>query len=266
MASSPSLLNSHTSFLKTSQLKDIRKVLFHLPENAVIFLDVDDTLITPKSKLFRPSSPYRLLIDDIKKHPDLYPHAELIISQWRLQRAVQLVNEEWPELISLLQETHKVYALTQLHSQIYGSIPSMEKWRYDELKNKRISFTPSFNGDEEKIILPRDEQHPFAATFYKGIFITGTYKKSDVVKAFLETENSSQIILIDDRESHLQNTQEECNRQNIPFTGILYTGTLKLPGEPNPEIAAFQKETLLKKALWLEDEEAERQGYPSPLS
>lgn len=48
-------------------INEIRTALKNLPENTIIFVDVDDTLITPKSNMFRSDSPYRFLIDDLKK-------------------------------------------------------------------------------------------------------------------------------------------------------------------------------------------------------
>ena len=53
--------------IEASTISEFRETLFNLPEGTVIFVDVDDTLITPCSKTFRHSSPYRFLIDELKQ-------------------------------------------------------------------------------------------------------------------------------------------------------------------------------------------------------
>mgnify|MGYP002084080293 FL=1 len=250
-------LNGMEQITTAHTLKEVQEALSKVKEGAVIFLDVDDTLITPKSNIFRAKSPYRFLIDDLKKNKDHYPNFEAILSHWRLQRKTILVCQEWPELINTLKRSYPLYALTKMESGSIGDIPSMEKWRYEELQEMGISFTPIFNGtSEETFVTYSSKAHPPA--FYKGIFITGSFNKSDVLHAFLKTQKPTQIVLVDDREEYIKDALEECNRQSIPFLGVLFKGTELILGQPNPKVAEFQKQYLLEKAQWLEDGEAEK--------
>jgi len=251
-------LNGKEQITTAYTLQDVQDVLSKIKEDSVIFIDVDDTLITPKSTMFRATSPYRFLIDDLKKNRDQFPNFETILSRWRLQRKTILVSEEWPQFIHTLKNKYPVYALTKMETGKIGDIPSMEKWRYDELKEKGISFTPSCNGVSEDTFAI-DSSKPYPPAFYKGIFITGSYNKSDVLRVFLKTQHPTQIVLIDDRPEYLQDAIEECNRQSIPFIGILFKGTELIQGQADPKIAEFQKEYLFEHAQWLEDEEAEKQ-------
>ncbi|OJW51174.1 MAG: hypothetical protein BGO67_12695 [Alphaproteobacteria bacterium 41-28] len=250
-------LNGQEKIVTAYTVPEVQKALSKIDENAVIFIDVDDTLITPKSKFFHASSPYRFLIDDLKRNREKYRNFEEILSHWRLQRKTILVSEDWPDFINTLKTVYPVYALTKMETGSIGAIPSMEKWRYEELKGKGISFTPLFHGVSE-VTLVSEPSKPYPASFYKGIFITGSFNKSDIIRAFLKTERPSQIVLIDDRPEYLQDAIEECNRQSIPFLGILFKGTELILGEPDHDIAEFQKQTLLEHAKWLEDEEAEQ--------
>jgi hypothetical protein len=236
-------------------LQQLQDALAPLQEGTVIFIDVDDTLITPKSKVFHWASPHRFLIDDLKKNRDKIPNFEEILSHWRLQRETMLVSEEWPKLINTLKEKHPVYALTKMETGPIGAIPSMEQWRYDELTHKGISFTPSFKG-EVKSVLKDDLLQPCPITFSHGIFITGSYTKGDVIDIFLETQTPAQIVLIDDREEYLCDVKEACARHGIPFLGIFFKGMELIAGFPDPKVADFQKEHLLTHAEWLEDEKA----------
>jgi len=238
-------------------VNEIREALKNLPQKTIIFMDVDDTLITPQSTLFRASSSFRFLIDDLKKNKKKYKNFETILSHWRLQRKVMLVSDEWPDFIRSLKKRYLVYALTKMESGPLGDIPSMERWRYDELNAKGISFTPNYNGTSENVLVSHPSKSS-PATFYKGIFITGSFNKGEVLKAYFKNQQPSQIVLIDDRSEYLSDAIDECNWGHIPFLGILYRGIDLIPGTSDPKVAAFQKEYLFEHAKWLEDEEAEK--------
>jgi len=248
--------NREGEIIVVHTIQQLQDTLATLQEGAVIFIDVDDTLITPKSKVFHWASPYRFLIDDLKKNRDKIPNFEEILSHWRLQRETMLVSEEWPKLMNTLKEKYPVYALTKMETGSIGAIPSMEQWRYDELTHKGISFTPFFK-EAFKSILRNDLFNPYPITFFHGIFITGSYTKGDVLDIFLETQTPTQVVLIDDREEHLRDVKEACARHGIPFLGIFFKGMDLIPGLPDPKVAAFQKEHLLTHAEWWEDEKAE---------
>lgn len=235
---------------------DVRKQLENLPLESLILVDVDDTLITPASKVFRATSPYRTLIDELKKDKGHYPNFEKILSVWRLQRKPMLVSDEWPRLLREQQRHHNVYALTKMDTGVLGDIPSMEAWRYDELAGLGLSFTSSFQGKEEIEIVSPSDTHPSPATFYKGIFITGPHSKGDVLDAFPAELRIPYVVMVDDREEYLEDVERACARRGVPFLGMLFQGMDLIPGAPDPRVAEFQKNHLLQHAEWLEDEVA----------
>lgn len=234
---------------------NIRDILSELQEDTIIFVDVDDTIITPQSKLFRWSSPYRYLIDDLKKNRDLYPNYNDIISHWRSNRKTMLISDEWPNFLQNLQRRFKVYALTKMDSGQIGSIPSMEKWRHNELIGKGIHFTPHFQNVTEAQLIG-DDPHKNPASFYEGIFITGAYPKSAIIQNYLKENRPGHIVFIDDRPEYLQDVRQECQQHNIPFTGVHFKGMELLEGTPDSKVAEFQKHSLFEKCHWYEDEEA----------
>jgi hypothetical protein len=121
------------------EAKTAHEVLTQLEaiDNAItIFIDVDDTLITPRSKTFR-AAPYNKLIDEIKANKHLYNNYETIVSNWRLQRQSMLLDEAWPEVLQKLKQKFPVFALTKMDVGSFGNIPSMEQWRYNELSSFR---------------------------------------------------------------------------------------------------------------------------------
>ncbi len=69
------------NFIEAKTVQEVKIYLSALETRAVIFLDVDDTLITPISKVFRAKSPYRTLIDELKKERDQIPYFEKILNR-----------------------------------------------------------------------------------------------------------------------------------------------------------------------------------------
>ena len=220
--------------------------LSNLPENAIIFLDIDDTIITPVSKTFR-KPPYNNLIDEIKKNQDKYPNYAEIVSNWRLQRQVRLTDESWPLLLAQLQEKFAVYGLTKIDIGTFGNIKSMEKWRYQELKSLGIEFSNRFNIPEGVIN---------GAAFYKSLLMTGVNSKSETICHYSRYLKTNTMVLLDDKQAFLEDVQEFCEKNAIQFVGILFKGLDKFCDEPDPAIALFQKEHLIQYAEWLEDDTA----------
>lgn len=249
--------NNLKRFVEVMTVQEVKIYLSALERRAVIFLDVDDTLITPASKIFRAKSPYRTLIDELKKERDQIPYFERILSRWRLQRQVQLVSEDWLWFIKDFKTQFPLYALTKMESGSLGDISSMEEWRYAELSSKGLEFTPTYRGKEKEILLSSPSM-TYEGTFYKGIFSTGSFNKSEIVHSYLQKEGPTQVVLVDDRLEQLQDVSEECSRRSIPFIGIHFKGHELIPGIPNSNLAEFQKKHLLNNHEWLEDEEAER--------
>ncbi|MCC8406045.1 MAG: DUF2608 domain-containing protein [Rickettsia endosymbiont of Ecitomorpha arachnoides] len=224
-------------------------IIKNAPDDVSIFIDVDDTIITPKSKTFK-KPPYNKMIDRIKENKSNYDNYEEIVSNWRLQRKVILIDEEWAEVINKLKAEFPVYALTQMNTGEFGNILSMQDWRYKELKSLGIEFS-----DNEELAACSSGQKDDAIC-YKGIFITGNHSKSGTLSKFSEELNASFIVFIDDREKHVEDVRDYCKKNNIGFLGILFDGLKHLMGEPEPKLAAFQESYLIENAKWLEDDEA----------
>ncbi|GAA5252776.1 DUF2608 domain-containing protein [Candidatus Rickettsia kedanie] len=224
-------------------------IIKNAPDVASIFIDVDDTIIAPKSKTFK-KPPYNKMIDRIKENKSNYDNYEEIVSNWRLQRKAILIDEEWIEGINKLKAKFPVYALTQMNMGAFGNIPSMQDWLYKELKELGIEFS-----NNEKLAIYNSGRKN-DAIFYKGIFITGNHSKSGTLSKFSEELNASFIVFIDDRAKHVEDVRDYCKKHNIGFLGILFDGLKNLIGAPDPKLAKFQESYLIENTKWFEDEEA----------
>lgn len=245
---------AESEILKAHTAEEIQNIIKKSTADAIILFDIDDTIITPVSHHFR-SEPHKRLIDNIKKNKHLYDNYETIVSNWRLQRKVMLVDEQWPNIINQLKETHKVYGLTKMDTGKFGNIASMESWRYNELKSLNIEFSHHEALDNHFKTIQTLTNGP---AFINGIFITGSKSKHETLDQFHDFLNTKQIVFIDDREEHIADVQKYCEKHHISFIGILYKGVDKLPVTLNPKVIELQKEYLLKHGQWLEDEEAEK--------
>lgn len=241
--------NITSSFTTASSASEILELIKNIPAEALIFLDVDDTVITPKSVTFR-KPPYNQMLDRIKANKGNYDNFEEIVSNWRLQRKVILIDEEWVQVLNTLKKHYFVYALTQMNPGEFGNIPSMQEWRYEELKSLGIDFS-----DNKKLAIFNSAKKD-DTVFYKGIFITGNHSKSGTLAKFSKELQASFIVFVDDRKNHIEDMKNYCEKNNIGFLGILFEGLKNLSGEPDPKLARFQEQYLIENAEWLEDNEA----------
>ncbi len=243
MLSSTNAIAAKPSFILAKTANEVLNHLDKLPQSSIIFFDIDDTIITPASKTFR-VKPYNQLIDDIKKNKEQYTNYHEIVSNWRLQRKIMLLDENWPIVINQLKTRFPIYALTKMDSGKFGNIESIEQWRYNELKSLKIEFS------ENKHIVSN-------IGFLHGIFYTSTLSKSQTLAQYLPLLDATTIVLVDDRLEHLEDVEKFCDSHNIKFIGILFKGLETLTDKPDPAIAEFQKQHLIKNAQWLEDDEAQ---------
>ncbi|XVN42105.1 MAG: DUF2608 domain-containing protein [Candidatus Rickettsia vulgarisii] len=242
-------IEAGSDFLKVYLAQDILSHVKNLPNNTIIFVDVDGTIITPSSKTFR-TPPYNKMIENIRRDKDKYKQYEQIISNWRLQRKVILLDNNWPDIVKQLQDTYLVYGLTKMDIGKFGNIESMEEWRYQELKSLGVSFSMNDN-------LPKNEQE--GSIFYKGIFFTGDSPKSQTLEKYTQyLPKFDSLVMIDDRSDNLEDIGNFCNKHSINCRTILFSGLEKLQDRQDPDIANFQQQHLIEECQWLEDEEAER--------
>jgi hypothetical protein len=226
--------------------------------NAFVMLDVDDTIITPHSAIFRKKSKHKSFITKIKWGKSECKDPADAVSNWRLQRKIMLVDERWPSLIQMTRKRGvQVFAFTQLDTGKYGRLDRVEKWRYDELKSFGVTFSEKFLGSSELELLPSiNDFRSGAAIFYMGLFITGGYNKMQMLPKILSKAKPSEIIFVDDLEENVAGLQTVCQEYGVPYTGILFRGADRIDGEAIDAVAEIQKAHLVQQGVWLEDDEA----------
>ena len=238
--------------------KDVWEYLKEQPVQATIFIDVDDTLITPCSRMLRSDGDN--VIDKLKRDKHLYQNYEEILSSWRLARKIKLTDLDWPNILEQLKERFSVYGLTKIDTGAIGLISSSEEWRYNELKKFGIQFSRYNNFQELSSMSAAEKSLKNSPQFYEGILMTGMARKSETVNKFSSlwrsvNDKSPIIILIDDRIEQLNDLRTFCDERGIAFLGIHFQAVTLLTDRPDHQVMAIQEEKLLNHAQWLEDEE-----------
>ena len=240
---SPSLTSTFSDAYTAQDIANIVRLYPH--HNTIIYVDIDDTVITPQSHTFR-APPFNGMMDRIKNNKDTYENYAAIVSNWRLQRQPMLIDAAWPDVLNDLKMDYTVYALTKMDTGTFGAIPSMEAWRHKELTDLGVIFTDS-----------GPLQSGNGSSFYHGIMITGPNSKSETLKIFKDTFiNAHTVIMIDDRASHVADIGQLCAHHNINFHGIHFKGLSRLEGSPDADVASFQEHHLIQTAQWVEDDVA----------
>ncbi len=125
---------------------------------------------------------------------------------------VQKVNE-------LKAKKIPVIVCTGMNTGPYGSLSSLEEWRYNHLKSL------GFQGSYESLVFKVTgfKRNP---VFYKGIISTDLESKAPAIGVLLDQMKLKphKIVMFDDGLPCLQSVQEECEKRGIDFQGYQYQG------------------------------------------
>ncbi len=225
-----------------------------IDENTVVFVELDDVLVMPKSKMFYyGDNPYRLFIYELFSLSKTNPQYLNLIVKWYQMRKLMLVEEGWQNFIETLKKRKiPVYGLCTMPIQIQNIEPK----RFLELKELGITFTEKVN---DKDIIEIDKKEDQASLFYRGIIFTGPSAKANSLLNFIKVTNISpkKIVVFDNSKSELQTIESNFYRFRINFYSILYLGPRKFVDTPDPNVVRLQQKILFEQEKWLEDEEAE---------
>lgn len=231
------------SYVIANTADEVMDRILSIKEPFVAFFDVDDTLITPVS-------PTCGMIDEIKSQKEQYPNYTNILSTWRLHRKARLLDKQWPMVLKTIKKNAPCYGLTKVDVGMFGDIPSMEEWRWNELNRMGIVFS-----EEEEAL----KQGGLGSSFYRGIFMTGAASKSETLRQFNQYTKASTLVLVDDHIDNLNELNIFCAAQDKHFIGILYQSPDLQSVSVEPAVLAFQKKQLTEHGVWSEYAEAAAQ-------
>ena len=222
-------------------------------KDTIVFVNLDDTLMMPKSLMFSyNSNPYRMFMDNMISLGERMHSYNIIVSKWYQQRQVKLVEDGWVDFIKNLQGKGVV---------VYGfcSMPihlvNIEEKRYLEAKDLDIIFTSKINGQE---VLEIEKQERWYSFFHKGIIFTGPYSKSHTLMEFLRVTNviPKKLVFIDHIEHDVKRVEQSLRVFDMEYYNILYLGVKEVPGKPDVNVIKLQQQELIQNGVWMEDDAA----------
>lgn len=234
----------------------MKKILPKIDKNTLILVNIDDTIITPKSKLFRYNdNPYINFITNLYSLAVRDPSVNTTIAELIKQRQMMLVEKGWVDFISKAkQQGAMIFGLNEVTAPC-NLIENYEGWLYTLLYGFNINFTGKVNDKDVFRFNPSDASAPI---FYLGIIFTGNNSKVKTLMDFLKIipQLPTRIIVFENNKKDLENINTYLRMVDIEYYGIQYLGWQQLQGSPDIEIAKVQQSTLLNTGKWLEDDEA----------
>ncbi|MCC8417756.1 MAG: DUF2608 domain-containing protein [Rickettsia endosymbiont of Bryobia graminum] len=234
----------------------IKNLLPQIGKSSLVLINIDNTIITPKSKMFSYKSPYKGFISELNATNKYNSTANQIIVNLILNRQVVLVEEDWPNFIKKLEEKGAVvFGFTKIEP-IFRKIEDFKQRQYQQLSKLGIKFTDKFN---DKDIFNFDDNDKNSPSFYHGIIFTDILSNAVALKNFINIKNNfsfDNIIVFSNEKSELMEISNIFSSIEVNYYGIEYLAVTEKNEAPDVDIVKFQRNMLLQTGQWLEDEAA----------
>ncbi len=231
-----------------TETNDIAHAFTYLKEDTLYVFDLDNTLIQMAQHLGSDEW-FTHKIEHMTKQghsfSEALDHLVPLYAQILDRSEVRLVDPCIPDLLYKMQKKHvPMIGLTKRD-------PSYAKRTLEQIAPLHIDFTKTSHFKEEQVF---EELH---GTLYKNgiIFVGPGMEKGPCLLAYLKKLDKmpKQIVMIDDKMSHVKNIAESIEPLGITFIGIRYGGADEKVKAFNPKIAEVQLEHFQKI---LSDEQA----------
>lgn len=223
-------------------------------KDTIVFIDLDETLMTPKSLMFsHNSNPYRFFIDDLIRRGERVDHYNVTAAKWYQQRQLKIVEEGWPDYIRALKKRGAiVYGICKMPLHLLN----IEEKRYLDLKDLGIIFTNKINDSE---FVEIEKKEAWFSLFHKGIIFTGPYSRSHTLLEFFKVTNvvPKKLVFISNFEDEIKRVDKKLRVFRMDFRNVFYLAVKELSGKPNAKTVKFQQQQLLHSGVWMEDEQAD---------
>jgi FMN phosphatase YigB (HAD superfamily) len=198
------------------EIHNMKELYSHLPEDALIVFDIDNTIMTPPYELGTDQW-FEFRIQNFKDQGEEPGDAfKKTLKEWIALRNftdMALVEEDIATIIQHLQdEGFGVMGLTTqgLH------LSSRTLYQLNDLA---VDFTKTSLSDEYFVF-----KYKNPVLYRDGILFGNGSHKGKVLFSFLEalSHNPSTVVFVDDKASNLIALEASCNEHGIPFVGLRY--------------------------------------------
>lgn len=234
----------------------MKDLLPKIDQDSLVLINIDNTIITPKSKFFRYNdNPYVNFTKNLYSLAVNDSSVSNSIAQLMQQRQMMLIEKNWVDFINQMKKQGATVLGLQEITTPCNLIENYEGWLYTLLYGLGINFTSKVNDKDVFRFDPTDASAPI---FYLGIIFTGNTNKVKSLIEFLKIipTEPSKIIVFANNKQDLKDMDSYLRNVDIEYYGIEYLGWQQLQGSPDLEVAKLQQSTLLNTGQWLEDDVA----------
>lgn len=251
-------ISSYGQIIPTYSVDSVtmKDLLLKIDQNSLVLIDIDNTIITPKSQLFRyNNNPYINFTQNLYSFAINDPSVNNVIAQLMQQRQMMLVEEGWINFINQMKKQGATVLGLQEVTIPCNLIENYEGWLYTLLYGFNINFTSKIN---DKDVFRFDQHDASAPIFYLGIIFTGNNSKVKSLIEFLKiiSKVPTKIIVFANNKKDLKDIDSYLRNIDIEYYGIEYLGWQQLQGSPDAQVVKLQQSTLLNTGQWLEDDVA----------
>jgi len=249
------------SFQSIDRLEQLFELSQPIDNQTLVVFDVDEVLIYAKPESIRElyvgSKEVYSVINQVAQNKGGLAGSFSAVdleSMIYAKSTRHLVEKGVSRLIERLKTNSHVIALTNFYTGEFGVIPSIENWRYNELKGYGIEFEDVglIEFGNMSSLRGRNPVHD------RGIIYCDYVNKGDLLLEYYKQlpYPINHVIFIDDKPNN-------CLAVEKAFDGVVdtvevynYLGGIKEKAPFDPELAKLQLTTLMLRGSWLEDAEA----------
>ncbi|HJD65013.1 MAG TPA: DUF2608 domain-containing protein [Rickettsia endosymbiont of Diachasma alloeum] len=251
-------ISSYGEIMPTYSVNSVtmKDLLPKIDQDSLVLINIDNTIITPKSKFFRyNNNPYVNFTKNLYSLAVNDSSVNNSIAQLMQQRQMMLVEKGWVDFINQMKKQGATVLGLQEITTPCNLIENYEVWLYTLLYGLGINFTGKVNDKDVFRFNPTDANAPI---FYLGIIFTGSTNKVKSLIEFLKIipKEPSKIIVFANNKQDLKDMNSFLRNVDIEYYGIEYLGWQQLQESPDLEVAKLQQSTLLNTGQWLEDDVA----------
>ncbi len=231
---------------------NMKKLEEWFDEDTIVLITLDDVLMRPDYMMFSYNSPYRNFFADLEtKAANNRSYAQRLVS-WYSQRKMVLMENDWIDFIETAKaKGAKVYGFCRMPIDI----KNIEKYRYVELINLGVQFTPTA-GSQNVIALGKKGN--WVSAFYQGVIYTGPFNTKATIENFMKLSMIApkKILYFATHHSDLRNQEAALQNFDIDLHNVEYLAIEKYTPEINLDLIRFQQQYFFRSLKMLDDNDA----------
>lgn len=220
-------------------MQEVFDALSNADSKTLAIFDVDMVLIQPSDPAFQMANMKRFSAISKRIMKEVPIDKQMIfLSLMTISSNPVLIDDRTPQFIDqIIRRGVPAMALTANLTGKFGTIPKMEQWRVDGLRQLGIDFSKTAPCQTGLVFDDLASYRDNYSTYLNGVlFVNGTtVSKGEAFLSFLEKSRffPNRVIFIDDREDNLKNLEEAIQKLDRPieYQGYHYLGAQKYPSK-----------------------------------